>query len=335
MVMRWIPLCAILCAGTMLMPHRALAHEGHDHGESLVDQANTGGPIVLSEEAKKNLEILTAEATVQAIEKTIKASGTIAAIPGSRENITSKIAGRVVEVDATLGQSKKKGDVLFVLEARQLSETPIRVPVTAPRNGKVAKLDVIKGDAVEAGASLLELADYFEVYAVARVYESQIGKINKGMAARVYSPAFKNAEMDSKVDVIGSEVNAQSRTVDVWLRVKNPMERLKINMTVNVFFLSDKEDESIVVPRSAVLGSGGEKLVFVEDGNKYLRTSVVTGIENDKWIEIVEGLAPGDVVVTQGNYQLQYAKPKAAAVSTNGNGGVAGREVGARREAGK
>jgi len=42
----------------------------------------------------------------------------------------------------------------------------------------------------------------------------------------------------------------------------------------------------------------------------------VTVIENDRWIEIIEGVAPGDVVVTQGNYQLQYAKGKAPAQGT-------------------
>jgi cobalt-zinc-cadmium efflux system membrane fusion protein len=232
--------------------------------------------------------------------------------------VTSKIAGRVADIRTNLGQYRKKGETLLTLEALQLSETPIHVPIAAPRSGKVVKLDVIKGDAVEPGTSLFEIADYHEVYAVAQVYESQIGTISKGMSARVYSPVLKNAEMDSKVEIIGSEVNPQSRTVEVWLRVRNPDERLKINMTVNVFFLADKEDETITVPRSALLGTGGDRFVFVEDGNKYIRTAVVTGIENDKWIEIIEGLAPGDVVVTQGNYQLQFAKSAAPASKTAG-----------------
>lgn len=292
----------------LAMPLFASAHAGHDDAPQ--EEAAGHGPIVLSEEAEKNLDLRVAEAAVQAIEKTIKASGTVQAIPGSRENVASKIEGRVVDLRASLGQNKRKGEVLLVLESRQLAETPVRVPVTAPRDGRVVKLNVIKGDAVEVGASLVEIADYKEVYAVARVFESQIGKIAKGMAGRVYSPAYKNQEMDSRVEMVGSEVNPQSRTVDVWLRVKNSGEQLKINMTVNVYFLADKEDESIVVPRSAVLGTGGDRFVFIAEGNRYTRTPVVTGIENDKWIEITEGVSPGDSVVTQGNYQLQFAKPK-------------------------
>ncbi len=297
-------------AASLTAPYRVKAHEGH--GDGAPHEEAQIGPIILSDQAKKNLEIQTAEASVQAIEKTIKASGTVQAIPGTRENVSSKIAGRVVEVTASLGKFRKKGQPLLVLEARQLSETPIRISILAPRSGKVSKLNVIKGDAVEIGSSLLEIADYSEVYAVAQVYESQIGKITKGMSARVYSPGLKNKEMDSKVDIIGSEVNPQSRTVEVWLKVKNQNEQLKINMTVNVFFLSNKEDESIVIPKMALLGMGGDRFVFVEDGNKYLRTPVVTGIENDKWIEVVEGLLPGDIVVTQGNYQLQFSKSKSS-----------------------
>lgn len=304
-----------------LLPSAGLAHEGEVHGEEAPQATAQTGPVTLSPEAKRNLEIQTAEATVQAIEKTIKANGTVQPIPGSRENIASRIAGRITNVRATLGQYLKKGEPLLTIEARQLSETPIQVPVSAPRTGKIAKLNVIKGDAVEPGASLMEIADYREVYAVARVYESQIGSITKGMAARVYSPLLKNNEMDSKVEIIGSEVNPQSRTVEVWLRVRNPEERLKINMTVNVFFLANREEETITVPRTAVLGTGGERFVFVEDGNEYLRTPVVTGIENDKWIEVMEGLAPGDVVVTRGNYQLQFAKvPPAAQPETKSDG---------------
>jgi multidrug efflux pump subunit AcrA (membrane-fusion protein) len=294
----------------LLAAATAAAHEGHDHGEELQQQTAQSGPVSLTPEAKKNLEIRTAEAAIQPIEKTIKATGVVQPIPGTRETVSSRIAGRVAELRASLGQARKKGEVLLVLEARQIAETPIRVPVTAPRSGKVARLNVIEGDAVEPGTAMVEIADYREVFAVAKVYESQIGRISVGMPARVRTPVLRNVELESRVASIGSEVDPASRTVDVWVRVKNPEERLKINMNVNVHLLAEVAEETITVPRSAVLGQAGEKFVFVEEGNDYLRTPVVTGIENDKWIEVVEGLAPGDVVVTQGNYQLQFAAPK-------------------------
>jgi multidrug efflux pump subunit AcrA (membrane-fusion protein) len=298
--------------GGIMAAMRVMAHEGHDHGEELQQQTAQSGPVTLTPEAKQNLDIRTAEAAIQPIEKTFKASGVVEAIPGTRETVSSRIAGRVAELRTTLGQARRKGDALLVLEARQIAETPVRVTITAPRSGKVVKLNVIEGDAVEPGAAMVEIADYREVYAVAKVYESQIGRISVGMPARVRAPMLRNLELESRVAAIGSEVDPRSRTVDVRVRVKNPEERLKLNMNVNVHFLAEVAEETITVPRSAVLGQGGEKFVFVEEGNDYLRTPVVIGIENDKWIEVIEGLAPGDVVVTQGNYQLQFAAPKPA-----------------------
>ena len=102
-----------------------LSHEGHDHGASAPQENISSGPITLSEEAKKNLEIKLAEATVQAIEKTIKANGTIQPVPGSRETISSTISGKIADLAVTMGQRIKKGDRLLTLEARQISETPI------------------------------------------------------------------------------------------------------------------------------------------------------------------------------------------------------------------
>jgi multidrug efflux pump subunit AcrA (membrane-fusion protein) len=140
------------------LPAAGLAHEGHSHGEEPPEQTTReSGPVILTEEARRNLDIRTAEATVQPIERTVKASGIIQAIPGSRENVSSKIPGKVTHLTAALGEYKRKGEPLLVLEARQLAEVPVRVPVTAPRNGKVVKIDVIKGDAVEPGTSLLEI----------------------------------------------------------------------------------------------------------------------------------------------------------------------------------
>lgn len=292
----------------------AYSHEGHGDAAPS-EEAGRPGPVTLSPEAKQNLELKTAEVIVQPIEKTIKCQGTIQPIAGTRGNIASKIVGRIAQIYVTLGQAVKPGDALISIEARQVSEAPVIVKLVAPRKGDVVKLNVIQGDAVEPGASLLEIADYSEVYAVAQVYETQIDRIKKNMAARVYLPGLTGNELVSIVDLIGSEVNPLTHTVDVWLRVKNMSRRLKINMAVAVYFIAEKESEALVVPRSAILTSGGEKFVFTEEGNRYERVPVVTGLENDKWIEIIEGLAPGDIVVTQGNYQLQFTKTKPAEAS--------------------
>ena len=61
---------------------------------------------------------------------------------------------------------------------------------------------------------------------------------------------------------------------------------------------------SRLMPVEAVIEEGPDTFVFVENGDRYQRVEVVTGLRDDVQVEIVEGLSPGDVVVTQGNHQL-------------------------------
>jgi len=72
--------------------------------------------------------------------------------------------------------------------------------------------------------------------------------------------------------------------------------------------------QTIAVPVNAVIEDGPDKFVFVENADLYQKVDVVTGLSDDVYVEIVDGLYPGDVVVTQGNHQL-------LAVATRPKGG--------------
>ena len=72
-------------------------------------------------------------------------------------------------------------------------------------------------------------------------------------------------------------------------------------------------DSAIVVPVNAVLGEAGELFVFIQSEDnalKFVRRSVVVGARDDRYLEIIEGVLPGEKVVTTGNYQLQYVTAK-------------------------
>ncbi|MGH2900194.1 MAG: hypothetical protein ACRDMZ_16085, partial [Solirubrobacteraceae bacterium] len=71
-------------------------------------------------------------------------------------------------------------------------------------------------------------------------------------------------------------------------------------------------DAALAVPRSALLGDFGNEFVFVEQDPEqglFKRVPIVRGLEDDRLVEIVEGILPGDRVVTVGNYSLQFLPP--------------------------
>ena len=66
--------------------------------------------------------------------------------------VTAGAAGKVFKVEASVGQSVKKGDAVIIIEAMKME-----IPVVAPEDGTVASIDVAVGDAIEAGAVLATL----------------------------------------------------------------------------------------------------------------------------------------------------------------------------------
>ena len=81
----------------------------------------------------------------------VKAAAPVAASAGNIK-VTAGAAGKVFKLEASVGQSVKKGDAVVIIEAMKME-----IPVVAPEDGTVASIDVAVGDAIEAGAVLATL----------------------------------------------------------------------------------------------------------------------------------------------------------------------------------
>lgn len=299
----------------------ALAHEGHEHGPG-EEQQVTSGPIVVSAEAIANLQLTTVEVKVQTIEEVLTVIGQVESIPSRSVAITSRIPGRVFSLKVLEGESVKKGQTLVEVESRQLGDPPPRVEYRAPIDGVVLDRHAVLGDTVEPDKHLLKVVDLSEVYVEGRIYEGQLSQVKNGQQVRVVIESYPEESFTGVVEVISGALDPDSRTLQVWARVPNPAGKLRPNMRATVHIAVSQVDSVIAVPDSAVLGESGEFFVFVESPsapNEFLRRPVVVGARDDQYLEIVEGVVPGDRVVTSGNYQLQYIKPKAAE-AVNGTG---------------
>ena len=66
------------------------------------------------------------------------------------------------------------------------------------------------------------------------------------------------------------------------------------------------------MPREAVVIHGPMHFVFIKNGDQYEKQDIVPGVSDDRYIEVLDGLAPGDVIVVQGAYSLTQLRPKKA-----------------------
>jgi multidrug efflux pump subunit AcrA (membrane-fusion protein) len=292
------------------------AHEGHDDapGTSAASAAPTGS-VVVSSQARENLGLQLSEAEIRPMETTLGVIGEIETIPDRAGAVTSRIAGRVSWIGFAEGEFVKKGQPVVEVESLQLGDPPPRARYGAPLSGWVTDRHVTLGSSVEPNAHLLELADLNEVLAVGQLFEGQIGRVHVQQAVRVRVASYPDTTFEGKVERLGSALDPTTRSLPFYVRVRNPEGKLLPRMRAELSVVVERSDAALAIPRSAVLGDFGNEFVFVEqdaERGTFQRTPIVRGIADDQFVEAIEGLLPGDRVVTVGNYSLQFLPPMQA-----------------------
>jgi multidrug efflux pump subunit AcrA (membrane-fusion protein) len=303
------------------MASPALAHEGEDHAAAPGTESGAGaisGPIEVSEVAQRNLGLAVEEADLRAIETTLRVIGEIQADPERSGTVSSRISGRVSAVFAQEGESVEKGQRLVEVESLQLGDPPPRVRYASPVSGVVTDRHVVVGDDVEPNRHLFEVADLSQVLAIGRVFEGQIGEVAVGQKVRVRVPSYPADVFDGVVERLGGKLDAASRSLAVYVRVANSDERLRPHMRATLSLVTGGAGLALAIPKSALLGEAGQFYAFVQDEDRperFERRALVLGVSNDRFVEVIEGLYPGERVVSEGNYSLQYLAPVAEAES--------------------
>ena len=311
----------LLCVSLLFEPTLAGAHEGHAEapGETAAGGAE-GGTVSVSREARRNLGLSLAEAELRPIETTLRVIGEIAAVPSLAGTVSSRIAGRVVSVFVAEGDVVQRGQRVVEIESLQVGDPPPRARYASPIGGIVIDRHVVAGESVEPNGHLVEVADLTEVLAVGRVFEGQIGRVAAGQSVRVSVPSFPGSNFEGAVERIGGQLDPASRSLPLYVRVKNPEHRLRPNMRAELNVVTERSETALAVPRSAVLGDFGALFVFVEDDDDptlFERRPVVTGLSDDRFVEILEGVLPGEQVATAGNYSLQFLPPRPSEGATS------------------
>jgi membrane fusion protein, heavy metal efflux system len=307
--------CILALATALASP--VLSHEGEDHAAAPGGEAASGsvtGPIEVSEVAQRNLGLAVAEAELRPIEATLRLIGEIQADPARSGTVSSRISGRVTAVFAQEGDRVEKGQRLVEVESLQLGDPPPRVRYPSPVAGVVTDRHVVVGDDVEPNRHLLEVADLSAVLAIGRVFEGQIGDVSVGQKVRVRVPSYREQVFEGTVERLAGALDAETRSLPVYVRVGNPDERLRPHMRATLILVTGGAELAIAIPKSAVLGEDGNLFAFVQDeerAERFERRPLVIGVANDRFVEVIEGLSPGERVVSEGNYSLQYLAPSA------------------------
>jgi len=194
-------------------------------------------------------------------------------------------------------------DQIAAIERR---ETPERTLVLrAPADGVVVEKNVVRGSRVEPGMVLYRVADLSRVWVEGEVFEKDLGLVAVGRRVHVTVDAYPGEHLEGTVSYIHPTLSAESRTARVRVELPNPGGRLKPGMYASLSFEAPIHHEGLHIPRSAVLTTGTRSLVFVRthDGSLAPREVTVGNVAGEH-VEILRGLAAGDVVVSAASFLI-------------------------------
>ncbi|HET6315834.1 MAG TPA: efflux RND transporter periplasmic adaptor subunit [Chloroflexota bacterium] len=174
--------------------------------------------------------------------------------------------------------------------------------IVAPVDGRVADRLVAPGARVSPQSPIVTLVPpALEV--VVNVDESQLGQISEGQSVQLQVPAYPNVTFGGTVNAIAPRLDSTSRTAAVHIVPNDEQAKLRAGMFARLSIVTAAKESALMVPRDAVLStsSGGQSSVVALDGGAIARRAPVKlGIQDDRFVEILEGLDEDDLVATTG-----------------------------------
>jgi Cu(I)/Ag(I) efflux system membrane fusion protein/cobalt-zinc-cadmium efflux system membrane fusion protein len=188
----------------------------------------------------------------------------------------------------------------------ETGETRKTLTLYAPSGGVVTHLMVREGMEVAPNTNLYTIADLSRVWVYANVYEYELPWIEVGQQAIVEISYLPGQSFEGTVTHIDPFLDPKTRTARVRLEHTNSKGLLKPEMFANVSILADARNDVLAISEEALIRSGRRNLVFIALGEgRFEPRAVKVGIETgDGWIEISEGLAEGDLIVSSGQFLI-------------------------------
>ena len=243
----------------------------------------------------------------------------------------------------------KQAEAGVGLAESQRSDATIRAPISGVVLKKfVSRGDVSSAAAMMKTSPIVVIADVSRVKVKVPIVEKHLGRVHVGQDATLTVDAYPGRIFRGKVTQIGAMVDPMTRTSEVTVEIPNPLadskpgahrapksgqrvsskrrrghhdrgrgssenragaRLLKVGMFARVSIVVAKRDQTIVVPRDAIIGAAGSEHAFVVEAGKARRRKVVLGLHWKNRVEVLQGLRQGDLLIVLGQRGIEDGQP--------------------------
>lgn len=181
--------------------------------------------------------------------------------------------------------------------------------IRSPLDGVVAFAEVAPGALVDAGSRLLTIVDPSRVWLYSHVTDTDAPKVEGSPGATFSVPGIEAPfHVEGGLVAVGAAVDPDTRTVPVIFELDNAAGTLKPGMFAKVTIHTAATVEGVVIPEAAVVDDGGRPTVYVmEGGESFFARRVRLGARADGVVQVLDGVAAGERVVSRGAYEIKLS----------------------------
>lgn len=189
----------------------------------------------------------------------------------------------------------------YDLAALTLRESEIRAPISGMVSARYIKV----GNAIQPNIAVFKITQMDTLQAHIYVPERDIHKLAAKQTATLTVDAWPDKTFRGSILRVNPVVDATTGTVNVTVAMGANQPELKPGMFGRIEILYDRRDAATLVPKDAVLTEDAAQSVFVVADGKARRRTIKVGYSDNGNYEVLDGLKPGDAVVTTGQASLK------------------------------
>jgi cobalt-zinc-cadmium efflux system membrane fusion protein len=221
--------------------------------------------------------------------------------------VHGRFAGVVRSVSRNIGDAVRAGDTLATIESNESLQT---YTVTAPIAGTVTARHAAAGEQTDADA-LFEIADFSSVWAELDAFARDRPRLKGGLPVAVTADTGANAT--GSIDYLAPVGNRASQSVTARVVLDNADARWTPGQFVEGRVTIGTTRVGLAVPLSALQRFRDFEVVFAQVGDVYEVRMLTLGRRDARFVEVLEGLTPGTVYVTDNSYLIKADIEKAGA----------------------
>jgi multidrug efflux pump subunit AcrA (membrane-fusion protein) len=307
------------------------------------NQQSTGNPAEerpFSSQKQSVISVTTELVTRKQIENYIKVNGDVVA--ETEISVYPDIAGKVSRIQVRVGDYVKKGQVVAMIDPSLPGSSYVESPVKAAISGTVTDVVAELGQSVTQSIPIVEIGSLDNLQVETFVPERFIGNIEIGKRAELSFDPYREKTFEARVVEMSPVLDAEARTLEITLSFVDKENLVKAGMFAEIKLITEVRKNAIAVPSECIVQRDSESVVFVLEENTepaesdsnseemshaeqasadssapferspqphehptVTQRKVKTGISVDNVTEIIEGLEPGETVVSRGQTLLE------------------------------